>query len=389
MNMFLSLSLSLILLAEAQTTPLPSTSQPAVVASRRPPIDPAKITSLIAALSSPDSHARESATLTLMEAGPECYGPLREAFSTTRLYDVRRRIRVIALEIYLTERLGPPKAFLGISHRGLPVMENNEARVPPWATALFVTDVFKASSAQRAGLQSGDLVVALNGKPATLEKPAIEFTQWIGEQAPGTQCEVMVLRGGTGHKLVSDARMEFRPSVLGAAQVEAVTHAQDGRVPPGVGGVLLRSVRGVPVELDVQDGDLILSLDEEPLPESGADAHFRQWVEGKWKGKGFRRATRPPQAVGRFQPGEEVVLQTAHVLRGGEGVDLTVALGRWPTYLSDQVQGAPRASSVGQREYIIESFGSWWTERFDPEGTFSERADLDREWRLEPGLQRH
>lgn len=393
MTIQLAIFVFLAIAGQTDTPPTASaTSRTTTAQATEKPV-PVLISNLISDLSSTDSQVRESSTVALMEMGPECYGPLREAFTSTRLYDVRRRIRQVALELYLTEHLGPPKAFLGISHRGTPVMEASDGRVPPWATALYVTDVFKSSSAQRAGLQSGDLVLALNGKPGTLEYQAIEFTRWIGDQAPGTRCEVMVIRGGKGHKLVPDPRGQFNPKSLAPAKFEAVDHARDGRVPPGVGGILLKSVKGIPVELNVQDGDLILALDEEAIPAEGTEQRFGDWLEGKWKGRGMSRQApirlggaqlqRPPQQAG------DHTVQTAHLLRGGEGIDLTVALGRWPTYLSDQAQGAPRAANPGQREHVIETFGSWWRETFDPKGLFSERADLDPRWRLGPGLQAH
>lgn len=389
----LTLLMAVVVFQQADNVPPVAPNPPSTTAAATTKPVPAMVANLINDLSSPDSHVRELATVTLMEMGPECYGPLRDAFRSTRLYDVRRRIRQVVLELYLTEHLGPPRAFLGISHRGTTVLEASESRVPPWATALYVTDVFKSSSAQRAGLQSGDLVLALNGKPGTLEYQALEFTRWIGDQAPGTRCEVFVLRGGKGHRLTSDGRGVFTPAALAPAKFEAVTHVKDARVPPGVGGILLTSVRGVPVELNVQDGDVILALDEDVIPADGTEQRYRDWIEGKWKGRGINRLAqiRQPIQLGRAQqqiPPDQMV-QTAQILRGGEGIDLTVALGRWPTYLSDQAQGAPRAANAGQREHIIETFGSWWRETFDPDGIFAERADLDREWRLEPGIQAH
>lgn len=344
------------------------------------------IDSLLADLESPECMVRDAAAILLSEKGPECYEPLRKLFHQTRFYEVRRQIRQITLEIYLSERFGPPRAFLGISHHGMPVGEAQDTRVPPWATALRITDVFKASSAQKAGLQSGDLVTAMNGRAATIEYPALEFTKWIAEQTPGTQCEVTVLRGGKGVKLVAHERSPFRPEALRTVTFEARSHADDPRVPPGVGGIVLTDITGVPIEIDVREGDLILALDEEALPVAAAAERFEKWRQGQWVGRGFPVdvGRLPPQAQLRLQPGQAVMVRTAQILRGGEALNIVVSLGRWPTYLADQMQGAPRAGGGGQREQVIESFGSWWRETFDPDGLFSERAEYDPDWQLKP-----
>ena len=342
-----------------------------------------QIDELVDALSNPQAHTRDNATTILMEMGPECYAPLRQAFNTTPFYEVRRRIRQVVLEIYLTEHLGPPRAFLGISHRGQSVTEGMDGRVPAGGTALYITDVFKASSAERAGLQNGDLVVALNGEPGTLEHQAIEFTRWIGEQSPGTKCEVSIIRGGQGLKLIEAGTSKFTPKSLEPAKFRTLTHEQDPRVRQGSAAILLESVRGVPLEVPVKDGDLLVALDEEPIPEEGAEERFRNWLSGDWRGRGtFLRNQNIrqvfPQVQGQGQ--EPQGKPSAQILRGGTGLDIPVVLGRWPTYLPDQSTGAPRAGNPGQREQVIEAFGAWWRETFDPQQKFSERAEDDADW---------
>lgn len=361
--------------ATSQTASSPPTSAPVPgqVASSD------QISKLISSLSSPLAQERDDAMTILMEMGPECYAPLRQSFESTPYYDVRRRIRQVVLEIFLTEHVGPPRAFLGISHKGQSVTEAIDGRVPAGATALYITDVFKASAAQRCGLQNGDLVIALNGKPGTLEHQAIEFTRWIGEQAPGTKCEVTVIRGGQGSKLIDDENSAFKPKTLEPVAFRVVTHEQDARVQPGSAAILLESVRGVPIEVAVKDGDLIVALDEEPIPAQGAEELFKKWRSGEWRGRGtFVRNLNVRQV---FPQAEVKGFQSAQILRGGEGLDVPVVLGRWPTYLSDQVTGAVRAGGAGERGQVLETFGAWWREKFDPDGKFSERAEDDAAWR--------
>src|ERR1043166_8027366 len=133
---------------------------------------------LINELRSPVWRVRDEATSTLMEKGTEIFDPLRKEFNRTRSYETRRRIKDIAREVYLTDKLGPPMAFLGISHNAYDLRNVDEPRLEPGATALRIECVFPGTAADRAGIQPGDLLIAINGKRAMIEEPALNMTKW-------------------------------------------------------------------------------------------------------------------------------------------------------------------------------------------------------------------
>src|SRR5258706_16042734 len=102
---------------------------------------------LIAELRSPVWRIRDEATSTLMEKGTEIFDPLRREFNRTRSYKTRRRIKDIPREVYLTDKLGPPMAFLGISHNAYDLRNVDEPRLEPGATALRIECVFPGTAA--------------------------------------------------------------------------------------------------------------------------------------------------------------------------------------------------------------------------------------------------
>jgi len=335
-------------------------------------------------LASPNWSVREEATNKLMEAGPGCYALLRQAFHSTRSHEVRRRIKRIALENYLTEHVGPPRAFLGISHRGQPVAESGDARIPGWATALYITSVFGGTAAEQAGLKSGDLVMALDGKSGTLTYPAIEFTEWIGTQTPGARCSLRVVRGGRGIKLVEGPTEGFAPQMFADVGAKFVRHEGDARVPHEGVGILLQDTLGVPAKLDVMAGDLILALNDQPIPTEKAEEHFRSWLRGELPLPPPPEKNLPPRVGLARPPRGPQAGASAQILRGGEGLNISVALGRWPRYLSGNPRRAAAVPGAVTAEQAQATFADWWVEAFDPTGEFGETVDDDARWRLEP-----
>ncbi|TBR08383.1 MAG: Do family serine endopeptidase [Lysobacter sp.] len=84
----------------------------------------------------------------------------------------------------------------------------------PDANGALVADVIEGSAAARAGVQRGDVIRAVNGRPVTTSS---DLPPLIGSLAPGSRVEITVIRDGRSLKL---------PVVLDALRVEA--DARDG-----------------------------------------------------------------------------------------------------------------------------------------------------------------
>lgn len=317
-----------------------------------------------------------------MDAGTSAYRGLRSEFRETKSYEVRKRIRQVAREIYLAEHLGPPRAFLGISHGGVNTPDSGDLRVPPWASGLLLRDVFHGTGADRAGLLRGDLIMALNGRTGTKDYPAIEFTQWIASQRPGTVCVLNVIRGGQGVRLDSSVIAGFTPAAFPKARVRVVRHDDDPRVPYEAAGLLVEDDTTLDWKLKKEDqphiakGDLILALNDKPLPLEATIEHFGKWCRGKLPEAAPDPAADPRTNAAPPKPG-------MHLLRGGKGFDMDVTLGRRPPHLDQSIR-LPRGAEPSEREQALASFAAWWQETFDPQGLLADTAEEDPRWDLEP-----
>lgn len=354
--------------AGLQAAPSPSTSDD-------------ELDRFIRELDDPDWAVRERATAAIPEFGPNAYDALQRAFQTADSYEHRRRIKRVAADIYFTEHLGPPKAFLGISHQARSRSSRpGPDQLAPWMSALYVTDVFPGSAAAAAGLRRADLILALNGETGTLDQPASSFVGWIGAQQPGSECRLQVLRGGEGIYFEEGRTPEFTPEAFAGAQVTARTHRDDARIPIGYGALLVRDVKKVPALVDLREGDLICSLNDLPIPANGGKAFFEKWTRGEIA----MEVKQPQQIAPNRGPGKDPLPRsTAHVLRGGVGKDFVVRLGRWPSNVPAANRNPQPGSASPQQ--VREEFDAWWRERFDPEGSFAENAEELPGWRLDDG----
>lgn len=328
----------------------------------------------------------------LMNRGAGVYDELRKVLAGNSSYEVRWRIREIVRQIYLDEALGAAPAFLGIQHTGHAVPSEENPRVPPGVTGILITLVFPATSAERAGLRSGDIILSLNGEWATPVRPATSFTAWIASQAVGSHCSLGVLRGGIGRDLNRRRVTGFNPKRFAKLGVEVLGNGDDPRIPPGRAGILITDVtRGDP-KLELARGDLIIGLNGAPIPQADAEQRFSDWSAGRMiaplSDEDVEGAVVLPRGLQR--PGSERrhprPVPSAQILRGGRWIELQVVLGRWPPYLSD---GRGRRSPAAARAYreADAAFDTWWHDWLalpvagQPRGA---TVDDDRAWRLLP-----
>lgn len=337
-------------------------------------------------LSSPAWAVREDATWTLMDAGPERYDSLRAAFRNARHFDTRRRIKEIAREIYLTDRLGPPMAFLGISHNRYDLRCTDHPRVPPGCTALRIESVFPGTAADRGALRPGDLLVALNGKKATIDEPATNMTKWIASQKPGTRCRVGIVRGGEGVRVEAGRSKDFDWPLLGRLKTRVVTHDDNPLVPEGGVGFLLLQGQRLGKDVFIKSGDLVIGLNDQLIPREQGDGALKTWAAQASKAAAavededveVRIVGGRPQLVPKT-PGPSI-----QIVREARWLELDIRLGRRPIYLRSAAQPAWPADPAAV-EQATSAFETWWLDAFDPKGTLVEQASADPLWRLEPG----
>ncbi|MEK6644449.1 MAG: hypothetical protein AABZ08_11130 [Planctomycetota bacterium] len=339
---------------------------------------------LLADLSSPTFRIRDDATARLMEFGADVLGPLQRAFESTNLYDARRRMKEIAREVYLSDKLGPPSAFLGITHNRYDLRSAEEGRVPPGATAIRIESIFPGTSAERAGLLAGDLLIALNGNRATLESPASGIPKWISSKPPGTPCKFGVIRGGSGVRIEVGTRGNMvNVNKLARAPVSKVAAKDLPLLPPESAGLQIGEAVKLSDTVTLKAGDVIISVNDQPLPADDPRSFLLLWISTLTEAEG---STKPDEMEVRMRNGRAQLVPrgapSIQIVRGGTYKELDARLGRRPAMLRGANPG-PWQADPAAVEHATQQFETWWSDVVDPNGSFSEQASQDRRWRME------
>ena len=142
----------------------------------------------------------------------------------------------------------------------------------------LVGDVTPGSPAERSGLEKGDIIVALNGKPIT---DSNQLRMRIAMMAPGTTANLIVWRGGSQHEVAVKLGIlpteEEQASVgsgnpqgaLEGVTVQNVTGetAQQLNLPPNTKGVVVTDINPSSPLADsgLQQGDVIQEVNHQPI----------------------------------------------------------------------------------------------------------------------------
>jgi serine protease Do len=139
----------------------------------------------------------------------------------------------------------------------------------------LVNEVEKDSAAERAGLASGDVVLAFNGRPIEL---AGDLSANVSLAQPGDQVEIAVWRQGarqTLHAQLGDAATHTPPTstkvaaasnpVLRFGLLLSPPKPQGPQGPGLTSGLLVEGVSGAAEHAGVQPGDLLLAINAKPV----------------------------------------------------------------------------------------------------------------------------
>jgi serine protease Do len=141
----------------------------------------------------------------------------------------------------------------------------------------LVADVTPGSPAAKAGIERGDIILALNGQP--VNEPD-DLSVRIAETAPGTTVHLKISRNGqtrdvavvlgqTSEKTETAATGELGASVMRGVQVQNLTPAiaDDLGISRGVRGVVITSVgdSSAAAAAGLQRGDIIQEVNRKPV----------------------------------------------------------------------------------------------------------------------------
>ena len=140
----------------------------------------------------------------------------------------------------------------------------------------LIGNVERGGPGEKAGLQAGDVVLALNGKPV---ERSIDLPRMVGQLKPnekailkvwheGKENEVAVVLGELPNETLAalDSPRNSAPAKLG---VSARSLTEEERIRLGVaGGVVVEQVTGAAARAGIQIGDVILGLNNKPVTDS-------------------------------------------------------------------------------------------------------------------------
>jgi len=140
------------------------------------------------------------------------------------------------------------------------------------ATGALVSEITKGSPAERAGLQPGDVLLKVDGKPV---EHSGELARRIAEMKPGTRSTLEVWRNGATKEVavtVGEAKNEQVAEAAGTGEAHAKLGVAVRPLTPdereqngGKGGLLVENVSGAAARAGIQQGDVILAVNGTPV----------------------------------------------------------------------------------------------------------------------------
>jgi len=168
-----------------------------------------------------------------------------------------------------------PSAFLGVEIIAVNAAIAEQLDIPS-NSGILINRVIPNSPAQKAGLQRGDFIVALNNSTV---KDVDGFRQIIAELNPGDRVRIVFIRDG--QKDMAHAVIAESPTLLETAQENKLggfalgvslsplssTLRRSLNIPSDIAGVLVLSVvpGGAADGVGLVPGDVIMSIDKAPI----------------------------------------------------------------------------------------------------------------------------
>jgi serine protease Do len=155
----------------------------------------------------------------------------------------------------------------------------------------LVASVEPGSPADKAGFKSGDVILEFDGKPVTESR---ELPRMVAMTKPGTEAKVKIYRQGEEKNLTVSVG-EMKPEKTAAAErsqaapetgklglaVQDLTAEQKDQLEVK-GGVVVGAVQGAAAKAGIQEGDVVLAVNGEPIQSA---KQFKQLIDKAAEGK--------------------------------------------------------------------------------------------------------
>ena len=171
------------------------------------------------------------------------------------------------------------RGLLGVAIQDVTPELAKQFNVPNGAGAL-VGGVTDDSSAAKAGIKPGDVIVAFDGKPVADSR---NLKLMVGKASPGAKVEVKVMRDGKEKSFsitlreMPDARADARAPADNKSEIDALNGVEVGdltpetrkqfELPASVKGALVLNVdpTSPAYEAGIRAGDVLLEIDRKPI----------------------------------------------------------------------------------------------------------------------------
>lgn len=267
-----------------------------------PSIDPARLAELLSDLSSPQISQREQATAELATLDGGSLDSLVTLYRQEEIHERRLRLREVIERVFYQQYMKGEEGFIGIRLYAVPdVLDPLTGRR---MECVYVQDVLAGQPAEAAGIQNGDLLVGLDGKPvswffstpAAGEKPApaagpglwipqgqialsdpkIErFTRHVKRRTPGSIVTLDLLRCQKHERQIAcEVSADPRATLDGATWTAAPT-AMLGAVQPGEpprrGGLMITQLLedSQAQRVGLKQGDVLVAVAAEGAADVG------------------------------------------------------------------------------------------------------------------------
>jgi hypothetical protein len=181
------------------------------------------VETLLEGLGDPRWIVRDEATRWLSLSTPNVYEALRQRYQQVLSREVRTRIRQVAREVFIRERMGPAEGFIGVR------MDNRIVQIPPRVVAdteavgIRIYPV-RRTAAVEAGLRDGDIIVMLDHELlASARRSPVRTVQLFGEQIRARRPNEVIVLTVLRESQLLDVPVRLMPRPI--SQSDALTRA--------------------------------------------------------------------------------------------------------------------------------------------------------------------
>jgi hypothetical protein len=220
---------------------------------------------LLVELNHPLFTVRTQATEQLCTLDDSFLPRLAERYRAANSDEMRHRIGYVMETIFYHTYVAGRGGFLGMKIVKLTLDDLTDPATGLKTRGAYIPEVLEGLPAARAGLQSGDTIVALNNRPLPDEPSTDKLIGMIGRMTPGSPVALRVLRPGETPRHVLVSGKGDSSQMLGLTFVPAISGVSSGVIVTAVAANSPAEAAGLkPYEVIIDAGGVSLTSSAGP-----------------------------------------------------------------------------------------------------------------------------